>query len=65
MIVIMNQPKPYICIVYFWISIEKEFEKNKSEMMNFINGLVKTEKSKASTTIEYMSPSPPMETKSK
>ena len=44
---------------------EKEFEKNKSEMMNFINGLVKTEKSKASTTIEYMSPPPPMETKSK
>lgn len=44
---------------------EKEFEKSKSEMLNFINGLVKTEKSKVVETIEYTSPPPPVEAKKK
>lgn len=44
---------------------EKDFDKNQSEMQNFINGLVKTDKAQIKETIEYTSPPPPMETKKK
>lgn len=53
----------YCNVVAF--TYEKEFEKSQSEMLNFINGLVKTEKSKTAEIIEYTSPPPPMETKKK
>ena len=46
----------YFNIVSF--TYEKDFEKNKAEMLNFINSLVKTEKSKEET--KYTSPPPPI-----
>ncbi|WP_312422048.1 hypothetical protein [Epilithonimonas sp.] len=51
----------YSNIVSF--TYEKEYEKNRTEMLNFINGLVKIEKSEVTETIEYTSPPPPMSTK--
>ena len=53
----------YSTVVTF--TYEKEFEKNKKELQDFINGLVKVEKTKATEVIEYTSPPPPMETKNK
>lgn len=53
----------YCNVVVF--SYEKDFEKNQSEMLHLINGLVKTDKAKIKETIEYAPPPPPMETKKK
>lgn len=47
----------------FAFSYENSFDKGKAEMQNFINGLVKAEKSKTAEIIEYTSPPPPMSTK--
>lgn len=53
----------YCNVVVF--SYEKDFAKNQSEMLNFINGLVKTDKAQIKETIEYTSPPPPMPSKKK
>ncbi|KFC20850.1 hypothetical protein [Epilithonimonas lactis] len=53
----------YCNVVVF--SYEKDFEKNQSEMLHLINGLVKTDKAQIKEAIEYAPPPPPMETKKK
>ncbi len=44
-------------------SYENNFEKSYDEMQNFINGLVKVDKSTIKETVEYSSPPPPMNSK--